>query len=72
MADDTGSWTGLTDAEARELHSVYMSGLFVFAAVAVVAHVLVWFWRPWFPGPDGYVQLEGATQLAQNALTLIG
>jgi light-harvesting complex 1 beta chain len=24
--------------------------------VAVVAHLLVWIWRPWIPGPDGYAQ----------------
>jgi light-harvesting complex 1 beta chain len=22
--------------------------------IAIVAHILVWQWRPWLPGPDGY------------------
>ncbi|MEO1328387.1 MAG: light-harvesting antenna LH1, beta subunit [Pseudomonadota bacterium] len=71
MVDNKSSWTGLTDAEAKELHEVYMSGLVLFAIIAVVAHLLVWFWRPWIPGPNGYAEVEGATQIAQSLLTLI-
>jgi light-harvesting complex 1 beta chain len=49
MADRSDlSFTGLTDQQAQELHSVYMSGLTLFAAVAVVAHLAVFIWRPWF------------------------
>jgi light-harvesting complex 1 beta chain len=49
MADKSDlSFTGLTDQQAQELHSVYMSGLTLFAAVAVVAHLAVFIWRPWF------------------------
>jgi light-harvesting complex 1 beta chain len=49
MADKNGlSFTGLTDEQAQELHSVYMSGLWLFVAIASVAHVLTYFWRPWF------------------------
>ena len=42
------SFTGLTDEQAQELHSVYMSGLWLFVGIAFVAHFLTWFWRPWF------------------------
>ena len=49
MADKTDlSFTGLTDEQAQELHSVYMSGLTVFSIVAVVAHVLTYIKLPWF------------------------
>jgi light-harvesting complex 1 beta chain len=49
MADNTSlSFTGLTDEQAQELHSVYLSGLYLFSAVAVVAHLAVFIWRPWF------------------------
>ena len=49
MAENTGlSFTGLTDDQAQELHSVYMSGLYLFANVAIVAHLAVFIWRPWF------------------------
>ena len=39
---------GLAVEQAQELHSVYMSGLWLFSAVAVVAHLAVYIWRPWF------------------------
>ncbi len=49
MADRNDlSFTGLTDQQAQELHSVYMSGLWLFVTVAVVAHAAVFFWQPWF------------------------
>ncbi len=48
MADNNLSFTGLTDDQAKELHSVYMSGLTLFTATAVVAHLLTFIWRPWF------------------------
>jgi len=42
------SISGLSDAEAQEFHTFYVQGLVGFAAIAVVAHILVWAWRPWF------------------------
>ncbi len=69
MADEKTSMSGLTDAEAKELHEIYMKGLVLFTGVAVVAHFLVWLWRPWFPGPNGYAALQDA---ATAALTMIG
>ncbi|NBT40591.1 MAG: light-harvesting protein [Alphaproteobacteria bacterium] len=49
MADRSDlSLTGLTDEQAQELHSVYMSGLWIFSMVAVVAHVLTYIKLPWF------------------------
>ena len=51
MADRTDlSFTGLTDEQAQELHTVYLSGFFLFTAVAVVAHLLTYIVFPWF-GP---------------------
>lgn len=49
-----GSISGLTEAEAREFHGVFVTSFIIFVAVAVVAHILVWMWRPWLPGPHGY------------------
>jgi light-harvesting complex 1 beta chain len=49
MADRNDlSFTGLTDQQAQELHSVYMSGLTLFTVVAIIAHLAVFIWRPWF------------------------
>jgi light-harvesting complex 1 beta chain len=42
------SFTGLTDEQAQELHSVYMSGLMIFTTIAVIAHVLTYIKMPWF------------------------
>jgi light-harvesting complex 1 beta chain len=50
----TGSMSGLTDSEAREFHSIFVTSFIVFTVIAIVAHILVWQWRPWLPGPDGY------------------
>lgn len=50
----TGSVSGLTDSEAREFHSIFVTSFLVFTGIAVVAHILVWIWRPWLPGPNGY------------------
>ena len=49
MAEPAGlSFTGLTDEQAQEIHSVYLSGFYLFTIVAVVAHLAVFLWRPWF------------------------
>jgi light-harvesting complex 1 beta chain len=44
------SFTGLDDDQARELHEAYLKGFHLFSATALVAHLLVPIWRPWFSG----------------------
>ena len=64
------SLSGLTESEAREFHSIFMTSFLIFVAVAAVAAVLAGMWRPWLPGPGGYrSSLESATQLAGSLLT---
>ncbi len=58
MADEKKSPTGLSEAEAREFHGIFVSSFVVFTAIAVVAHILAWTWRPWLPGANGYTTLE--------------
>jgi light-harvesting complex 1 beta chain len=48
MAEKRSSISGLTDEEAQEFHKFWVQGFVGFTAVAVVAHFLVWAWRPWF------------------------
>ena len=55
-----GTLTGLSDAEAQEFHKIFMQSFIGFVAVAFVAHILVWLWRPWLPGEEGYAMIEGA------------
>ena len=45
---DGNSMSGLSGEEAKEFHGVFMSGFLGFTAVAVVAHILVFMWKPWF------------------------
>ena len=68
MADNRESLTGLTDAEAQEVHKYMIQGYIAFTAVAIVAHFLVWNWRPWLPSIKGYTSLESIQALT----TLIG
>ncbi len=50
----SGSLTGLTDAQAQEFHAIFTKSMMIFIGVAVVAHILVWLWRPWLPSVGGY------------------
>ena len=71
MYKSGNSLSGLSDNEAREFHSLFMSSTIAYVAVAVVAHVLVWLWRPWFPSVKGYVSLDGIKVIATQAITYL-
>ena len=49
MADDPNRVypSGLTLAEAEELHSHVIDGTRIFGAIAVVAHLLAYAYTPW-------------------------
>jgi light-harvesting complex 1 beta chain len=47
MAEPSSTLSGLTDDEAKEFHGSFVSSFLAFTAIAVVAHILVWMWRPW-------------------------
>ena len=68
MAVNEGSLSGLSEAEAREFHSVFMSSFIVFLVIAVIAHILAWMWRPWLPGPQGYAWLDDSTTAVASTL----
>jgi light-harvesting complex 1 beta chain len=65
----SGTLSGLTETEAKEFHSIFMSSFIAFTVVAIVAHVLVWMWRPWLPGVHGYAELQTGMQHAQALLS---
>ena len=48
MSNHRTSISGLTDEEAQEFHQFWILGTVGFTAVAVLALILVWAWRPWF------------------------
>jgi len=50
-----------------------MGSFIMFTVIAIIAHFLVWMWRPWIPGPNGYSSLEEGVRLAGTYLsTFIG
>ena len=64
--------SGFTAAEAKEFHGFFVTSFIGFTVIAVIAHFLVWSWRPWFPGPNGYASLdEGVKTALTTAVSLI-
>jgi light-harvesting complex 1 beta chain len=48
MAEERkGSLSGLTEQEARSSTAMFTTSFIGFTVVAIVAHMLVWIWRPW-------------------------
>jgi light-harvesting complex 1 beta chain len=39
--------SGITEEEAREFHGYFITLTTVFISVALIAHLLMWMWRPW-------------------------
>lgn len=69
---DRSSLSGLTEAEAKEFHSFFMTSFIAFTVIAIIAHFLVWSWRPWFPPVKGYASLDGVTNAIHSVLPMIG
>jgi len=66
------SLSGLTASEAQEFHKIFITSFLIFTGIAVVAHILVWAWRPWIPGPEGYSALEEGVKFAGSLPGLFG
>ena len=63
------SLSGLTRAEAREFNKFFMMSFAIFTIIAIVAHILVWSWRPWLQGtPPAVSMIDSVKPL----LTLLG
>mgnify|MGYP006292117459 FL=1 len=60
------SESGLTEGEAKEVNGYVTQFFFIFLAFAIVAHFLVWFWRPWID-----TSARGAIETAQAVLTMV-
>ncbi|MEL6111991.1 MAG: light-harvesting protein [Pseudomonadota bacterium] len=74
MASDTpvgaDSMSGITPHEAQVFHKYFVLNFIALVGIALIAHLLVWVWRPWIPGENGYVSLQEAT-FALNSLAQI-
>lgn len=42
------SLSGLTEEEALEFHAQFKTTFTAFMVICVLAHVLVWAWKPWY------------------------
>lgn len=63
--------SGLTQNGAKEFHRLFMLSTFGYVIVAIIAHFLVWQWRPWFPGEDGYAAVSGAMDTMVAVTTML-
>lgn len=64
MDQQNKSLSGLSEQEAKEFHKLFVVSFIVFTAIAIVAHILAWQWRPWLPGPEGYAMIDAASSAA--------
>ena len=75
MADvkqPSGSLSGLTESEAQEFHKIFVTSFLIFTGIAIVAHFLVWQWRPWLPGEGGYSSvIDGAHSLMSTIIPFV-
>ena len=66
--DRLGPSTYLTPEEAKEFHKLFVASMAFLVVVAIIAHFLVWQWRPWFPGTPGY-EATSSLETPANAPT---
>lgn len=69
--DQNQSVSGLSESEAKEFHKIFVVSFIVFVAIAIVAHILAWQWRPWLPGPEGYAVIDAAKAVASSFVSSI-
>jgi len=69
--NDRSSLSGLTEAEAQEFHGLFVKSFIAFTIIAIIAHFLVWSWRPWIPGKNGYAMLDGVSTAVHGLLPFV-
>ena len=69
--NDRSSLSGLTEEEAVEFHGLFIKSFIGFTVIAILAHILVWNWRPWIPGPKGYAMLDGVSTTLHGLLPFV-
>ena len=65
----TGSMSGLTEAEAKEFHKLFMGSFILFTLIAIGAHILVYMWRPWLPAASGYSEVKDGIEMASQMVS---
>ncbi|HJL43058.1 MAG TPA: light-harvesting antenna LH1, beta subunit [Myxococcales bacterium LLY-WYZ-16_1] len=73
MAEGTSifSQSGLSEAEAKEVHGYFVQWFAIYLLFAIVAHLLVFFWRPWIQPGEPTSMIDGASTVVQTAMTML-
>ncbi len=73
MTRPGASVSGLSETEAKEFHSIFVTSFIGFVVVAIVAHFLAWQWRPWLPGANGYTtsMMDGVNTFAAHVTSFL-
>ncbi len=66
---DAVSLTGLDEREAKSFGNMFVISFLIFLGIAIVAHYLVWQWRPWIPGARGYPSATAVREVV-DAVTI--
>jgi len=53
----------LSEQEAKEFHAQFKLGTFTFGGAALIAHVLVYAWKPWFVSKAAAVAVAASSLL---------
>ena len=61
--------TYLTAEEAKDFHKLFMLSFIIFTVIAILAHILVWQWRPWLPPIGGYKDQATTTASVTGPVT---
>lgn len=61
--------SGMNASEAQAFHNLFIMNFLVFTGIAVIAHLLVWIWRPWIPGEAGWAPVVESSAAALAPLT---
>lgn len=67
-ASEAGTLSGMTEREAQEFNGLFVTSFIVFTVVAIVAHFLVWVWRPWLQTPE---VSSASLETAKSILTML-
>ncbi|MBY0447543.1 MAG: light-harvesting protein [Hyphomonadaceae bacterium] len=64
----TGSLSGLTEAEAKEFHKLFVVSFVGFTLLAAIAHFIVWNIEPWGVPNSPFVAASSSIHSASPAL----
>jgi light-harvesting complex 1 beta chain len=57
-----GSLPGVAKNASHGFYVIFVASFVVLLAVALIAQLIAWKWRPWFPGAEGETSLIDAVK----------